>query len=454
MTDGHLFWRLPDLIQICFNALVYLAEIGVTEGLLAIGCTAIGLAWHHYLLVANGRRLGTTACPKASTQCNAEMECNASLESPCAPIGADESSTSGGSSSAQDDEWEVAESALAAAQENEWEVAESALEELTMLAGPESAARIVQTMAANGIQPSRPCFNIVIHSFARAGEADAGVHLLEQMMQQGTPPDDSTFQPVIYIFAKMGNIDGAFRWFGLMRISGVKLSIQSYKTLLCACSSQEGSSQMLLDQLLHGDCDSEVLPSFEEPCGECDNAKSSTLSRGAYNTLVQAWAKAGDPRCAEYWLRKGLCAGHEMRLESYSILADAFYEAGLMVEAASWRRMGCISSRVSMETADDASEAGSSSTFSELRSEDTNSQVSYNDLVQTKAKAGDTQRAEYWLRQAVHNGYEISNTSYSTIASSLHEAGQLEEANLWSRLGTIAARVSSRRRSSSFTRND
>jgi pentatricopeptide repeat protein len=311
---------------------VYFADTGAVDGLIAVGCLALGLAARRRYHVAPTSAKGSTPSPDQQSSFGSSVG---------------RVQQSGSCFSFRFEGGPYIQKVLGAAQAGDWQAAEAALVDLTVVGGYDAAERLLSTMIANGCQPSVRCFNAVIHACARQGCADDVVHLLEEMVAQGAAPDESTFSPVIDVLARMGDIEGAFRWLGLMRSSCVRLDdVQFHKTLKCVADrGQEdlAKAQQLLEDM-HEDARGRL------PChsGWPDGPRRGSAE---YNALVQSRAKAGKPRCAEYWLRQALSSGHVISDASYSCVASAFDEAGLLAEAGLWCKMGNLASRVSSRSA-------------------------------------------------------------------------------------------------------
>jgi pentatricopeptide repeat protein len=361
--------------------------------------------------------------------------------------------------------------ALGSARAGDWQAAEAVFEDLIHVAGSATAERLLTNMIANGIHPSDRCFNMLIHAYAREGYDDTAAHLLEEAMLHGKlpvpvidkgpeslpsgggslddPAGEACRNTAVQPWAKASDLRRAEEGRRKALRSGHEINEASYSSIAVGFHEAGLTAKAELWCRM-GDIASRVSrfkPSFEDihaddglaPLPSCDGGTPDGPPGGSgrcYNTVVQALAKAGEPRCAEYWHRKALCSGHQINQASYSSLAFAFQEAGLTAEAKLWRRMGDIVSRVA--------------TF-KLPSEDAHadetpplSSFCYNLVVQAQANVGKPRRAEWWLRKALYSGTDITDETYSSIASAFREVGLTGQADFWCRLGGISSRVSSR----------
>lgn len=223
---------------------------------------------------------------------------------------------------------------LEAVRVGDWDVAEAALKDWDFKA----VENLMEEIITVSVEPAGVCFNAIIERCSREGHVDRGAYWLEKMLGHGVTPDATTFDPVITMLARQGEVDEAFQWLGLMRLSHVKPGIQCYKTLLCACSATDDMTraQQLFDEMLHEEV---------RNTSEMQATSSPGVPVVCYNAAVQAWADAGHPRRAEYWLREAIGASCRIHPQSYSSLVASFSKAGLQVEAERWRRLSDIAAR-------------------------------------------------------------------------------------------------------------
>jgi pentatricopeptide repeat protein len=238
-----------------------------------------------------------------------------------------------------DEEASSCSTSLEAAKEGDWKVAEAALKENVF----EAAESLMDELLMVNLEPDAVvCFNAMISRSCAEGDAERAKHWLEQMLVHGVPPDIWSFKPAISMLARKGDIHEALHWLQLMRPTRVEPDTQCYKMLLCACSTGDDmtkAQELLFEEMGKSSIDEERLgtPLAEESfVSQQQQSISRPLPDACYNTAVQAWSEARNPRRAEYWMRQGIAAGCRISTQSYGSLIAAFNEAGLEKDAARW----------------------------------------------------------------------------------------------------------------------
>jgi len=186
---------------------------------------------------------------------------------------------------------------------------------------------------------------------------------------------------------KANDIDRAQAWFHRMVDAGVEADTVTYNTVINACA-RVGDAEQAEDWMRH----------------MVENGVSP--GQLTFNSMLNACAQAGDiPRC-EKWLSK--MRGHGLGPDGVSF--------GTVIHGCVKAQKMSRAEQLLQEMLTSDQSCGDSSNFC------------FSLVVQGLARAGNAQRASYWLQVALDTKVEVSSKMFIPVIGACIKAGDLEDA--------------------------
>ena len=176
-------------------------------------------------------------------------------------------------------------------------------------------------MEHDGIQANVVTYNSVINACARCGDAKRAEHWFQKMVAQGVQPGVLTFNSLVNACAKALDVDRAEKWLKEMPKHNVQPDDVSYSTVIHACgTAQEPERAEHWMKLMV----SSLCSQGEKPGAFC------------YNSIAQAWVRAGDVDRAMHWLSEAERLGVEVSSASLNGVVSALTRARRHSEVEVW----------------------------------------------------------------------------------------------------------------------
>ncbi|CAE7279844.1 PPR4 [Symbiodinium sp. CCMP2456] len=179
----------------------------------------------------------------------------------------------------------------------------------------------IEQMEHDGIPANVVTYNSVINACARCGDATRAEYWFQKMTAQGVQPGVLTFNSMVNACAKALDVDRAEKWLQEMPKHNVQPDDVSYSTVIHACgTAQEPErAEQWMKQMI-----SSLSSQGEKPGSFC------------YNSIAQAWVRAGDVDRAMHWLSEAERLGVEVSSASLNGVVSALTRARRHSEVELW----------------------------------------------------------------------------------------------------------------------
>jgi len=194
----------------------------------------------------------------------------------------------------------------------------------------ERAEAWFKKMEKAGVQANIVTYNSVINACARCGNAVRAEHWFQKMVTQGIQPGVLTFNSLVNACAKAPDIVKAEHWLQEMPKHGVKPDDVTYSTVIHVCGNEQDPARA-----------GKWLEKLKQMLAETNKKPSSFC----YNSVAQAWSRAGSPDQAARLLKEAESFNIEITPASLTSITNAFTWAKRQQEANAWSAKMSTASR-------------------------------------------------------------------------------------------------------------